>query len=97
GGTGRRGECVVCELGFLLGENGGLLEPGHGFLERRSGFEHRRMCRHCEEILSEAVMDFARDACALLRDGTAELGELNCAPGADEHHGVREHAEEVAL
>ena len=42
-------------------------------------------------------MDLARDACPLLGDGAPELGELNRAPRADEHHDVREHAQEVAL
>ena len=55
------------------------------------------MRRHREEILRETVVDLARDARALLCDGTSELGELNRAPGADENHDEREHAQEVAL
>jgi hypothetical protein len=55
------------------------------------------MRRDGEEILREPVMDLAGHACTLLGDGTAELGEADRAPGADEDQRVREHAEEVAL
>ena len=55
------------------------------------------MRRDREEVLREPVVDLARDARALLRDGAAELGAADRAPDADEQHAVREQAQEVAL
>ena len=96
-GPARRREREDREPRLLLREQRGLLQARHRFVDRRAVLEHRRVRRDREEILREAVVDLARDACTLLGDSASELGELDRAPRADEDDDVREHAQEVAL
>src|SRR5205807_6482831 len=49
-----------------------------------------------EEVLGEPVVDLARNACPLLRDGPPQLGRADRPPGADEDQREREQPEEVS-
>ena len=88
------------------GEASFLLRCGRRLLEARDRrvatravhvLEHRRVRRDGEEVLREAVADLARDACSLLGDRAAELGEPDRAPRADQEHAVCDQAQEIAL
>ena len=87
--TANRASC--CAAG------GRLLEARQHLLELGAAGEQARLRRDREQVLREPVVDLARDARALLGDGTPELGRPDRAPDADEQDRVGEQPQEVAL
>ena len=85
------------EAGLLLCEQRRLFQSRQRVLGSGAGLEHRRVRRHGEEVLRQAVVDLACDARSLLGHRAAELRETDRAPRADEDDDVREHAEKVPL
>ena len=55
------------------------------------------MRRDREQILRQAVVDLARYARPLLRDGAAELGRADRPPGAHEHQPESKEAKKISL
>ena len=74
-GAARRGEREHGEPRLLLRRGGRLLELRQRPLGVGAVLEHARVGRDGEQVLREPVVDLARDACALLGDRAAELGE----------------------
>ena len=92
-----RGQGEDREARLLLRGRRRLLQLRQRLVERCARLEHAGVRRDGKEVLREAVVDLARDAGSLLGDGTAELGEADRAPDADEQDAVAEQAEKVAL
>ena len=97
GRSARRRQGEDREARLLLRERGRLRELRGDLVHRRARFEHLGVRRDREQVLGQSVVDLARDARPLLRDGAPELGEADGPPRADEHDREREQAQEVAL
>ena len=94
----RRREREHGEPGLLLRGVRRLPEPRHDTARRvGAAGQQARLRRHGEQVLREAVVDLARDPCALLRDHAPDLGRADRAPDADEQDRVGEEPQEVAL
>jgi DNA-binding NarL/FixJ family response regulator len=93
----RRGQSENREACLLLRRGRSLLETRQDVLERSARLEHADLRGDCEEVLSEAVVNLARDAGSFVGNGPAELGLRDRPPHPDEQGAVRHNPEEITL
>jgi hypothetical protein len=85
------------EPGLLLRSPGRLLQSGDRGIGSAPGLEHAHVRQDREQVLRKAVVDVARDSCALIGHGAAELRGANCSPHARHQKCIGRQRQEVAL